>query len=276
MFFQASEMLFKESEKEKIKNTVVGIVGIGGIGCCIVELLTRLGFQNFKLADFDTYSESNLNRQLFATLNTLNKNKALVGKERILSINPNAKVETFETGIDLSNVRDFCRDLDILLPQADKESAKIILHKAAQEFRIPTIEASRCSIKESRWKISSTLYDYKLDIESNNYFENHHEDYKDVAFSELNQENLDYYDQRIAVFKQHLYVDLALNSPKLFSPTMEKENLMKKIQSDANFSNHTVCSVIANSAGCLAATMVLRYILGCCPKKIEQDLMYSS
>ncbi len=73
---------------EILEKSKVAVFGVGGVGSYAVECLARAGIGSITLVDDDVYSETNLNRQLYATLGTLGKPKTDVAKERILSINP--------------------------------------------------------------------------------------------------------------------------------------------------------------------------------------------
>ena len=77
----------------KLANARVAIFGIGGVGGYVAEALSRSGVSSFALIDKDVVSESNINRQIIATYNTIGQSKCEVMKDRILSINPNAKVD---------------------------------------------------------------------------------------------------------------------------------------------------------------------------------------
>ena len=85
--------LLNEDQINKIQNAKVCIVGIGGVGSVATETLARCGIGNFILCDFDTVAKSNINRQIIANQNTIGRFKVDVAKEKILEINPNAKVE---------------------------------------------------------------------------------------------------------------------------------------------------------------------------------------
>ncbi len=93
--FCRTKILIGDEGLEKLKNTKVAVFGVGGVGSFVVEALARAGVGCFVLIDKDQVSLSNINRQLIATHKTIGKLKVDVAKERILSINPEAKVETF-------------------------------------------------------------------------------------------------------------------------------------------------------------------------------------
>ena len=97
--FYNSALLFSQESMEKLKNAKIALAGLGGIGSITLEMLVRSGIENFKIADYDKYSKENLNRQLFATVDTIGKNKALVAKERMLKINPSCNIEVFKDGV---------------------------------------------------------------------------------------------------------------------------------------------------------------------------------
>ena len=108
--FIRSQAVFGEEGQLKLNNSHVAVFGLGGVGSYAVEALVRAGVGEFTLVDNDVYSTSNLNRQLYATINTVGKLKTEVAKARILEINPLAKVNVInkfvldgnDDGIDFS------------------------------------------------------------------------------------------------------------------------------------------------------------------------------
>ena len=90
--FQRTEMLIGKEALEKLFKAHVAVFGVGGVGGYVVEALARAGVGALTLVDHDVISESNLNRQILATHDTIEKRKVEVAKERILSINPDCKV----------------------------------------------------------------------------------------------------------------------------------------------------------------------------------------
>ena len=84
-----------ESEQEKLKNASVFIAGIGGMGGAALMNLVRAGIGSIIFADFDTFEVSNLNRQLFADIDGVEKGKVEYSIEKIKKINPEIKIETY-------------------------------------------------------------------------------------------------------------------------------------------------------------------------------------
>lgn len=91
--FSRTQLLFGAENMEKLKNARVAVFGIGGVGGYVVEALVRSGVGAFVLIDDDKVCLTNLNRQIIATRKTVGKYKTEVMKERILEINPEARVE---------------------------------------------------------------------------------------------------------------------------------------------------------------------------------------
>ena len=130
--FERTIALFGEEKFEKLKNSKILIFGIGGVGGYTVEALARAGIENFCLVDGDDVAESNINRQIIATTKTIGKPKVEVMKERILEINPDAKVETKKMFYLPENSREIdFEKFDYIIDAIDTITAKLdIIEKA--------------------------------------------------------------------------------------------------------------------------------------------------
>lgn len=90
--FSRTAALLGEDALLKLNQSTVAVFGLGGVGGQVVESLARAGIGTLILIDHDTVSESNLNRQVIALQSTIGRKKTAVMKERILNINPSARV----------------------------------------------------------------------------------------------------------------------------------------------------------------------------------------
>lgn len=133
-------MLYIDKEcAKKVRNTVVAISGLGGVGAITVELLARWGIKRFRLLDMDRYEPSNLNRQLFATSQTLGQYKVDVSADRIKQINPFAKIEmAIRERVTNENVHKFIKGADIIIQNADNPSCKLF-YLSAREHKVPLV-----------------------------------------------------------------------------------------------------------------------------------------
>ena len=125
--------LFGENNLEKIKNAHILLVGIGGVGSFCFETLIRCGVENITVIDFDTYEESNLNRQLYATLDTLGKKKIDTALARAKSINENVNINVLDTFLDFNSDFDFS-SYDYIIDACDSVPAKANLIINAKKY----------------------------------------------------------------------------------------------------------------------------------------------
>lgn len=110
----------------KVKNAVVGIAGLGGLGSNVAVSLARLGIGKLILADFDRVEASNLNRQQYFTRHIgIKKTKAL--KELIKEINPFVEIETRDIFLDKDNVLDCFKEVEIIVEAFDNPESKATL-----------------------------------------------------------------------------------------------------------------------------------------------------
>ncbi len=140
--FSRTELLLGMEGLEKLKQAKVAVFGIGGVGGYVVEALVRSGVGHFVLVDSDTVSISNLNRQIIATQDTIGKYKTEVMKERILSINREAKVEIYNCFFLPDNKEDFdFSSYSYVVDAVDTVTAKIELIMQAQKAGVPIISS---------------------------------------------------------------------------------------------------------------------------------------
>ena len=134
--FDRSIGLLGEDNFNLIQNKVIAIFGLGGVGGTALEALARTGFNHFILVDFDKVDPSNLNRQILYTQKDIGRNKVDAAKERILSINPRALIETYYLK---AQDFDFNQKIDFIVDAIDDVNGKLFILSKAQEKDIPFI-----------------------------------------------------------------------------------------------------------------------------------------
>ncbi|HET9731065.1 MAG TPA: ThiF family adenylyltransferase [Acidimicrobiales bacterium] len=105
--------LLTEDEWTRVRKARVGIGGLGGCGSNHLLALTRMGFENFVVADPDVFDLSNLNRQAGASLSTLGQAKVEVMRRMVLDINPNASVTVWPEGLEPRSIPGFVAQADV-------------------------------------------------------------------------------------------------------------------------------------------------------------------
>ncbi len=142
MMFQRTELLLGKECLEKLKKSHVIVFGIGGVGGYVVEALTRVGIQEITVVDFDTIDITNLNRQIIATQKTVGNYKVDAIKERILSINPSVKVNTYRELFSEETSTIFFNDetkYSYVVDAIDLVKHKIKIIEMSKERKIPVI-----------------------------------------------------------------------------------------------------------------------------------------
>ena len=139
--FTRTEKLIGKENVERIHTKKVAIFGLGGVGSFVMEGLARAGIENFILVDKDEIDITKLNRQIIATHKTIGKPKVEVAKNRILEINPNARVEIFQEFFMPETQGILDDTIDYIVDCVDTVTAKIELVVRANEMDIPIISS---------------------------------------------------------------------------------------------------------------------------------------
>ena len=138
--FSRTKMLIGEKALEKIIDSHVIVFGLGGVGGGVIEALARAGVGKLTLVDFDSVSESNINRQLIADISTVGTLKTDAARARIKLIDPDIEVVThnlFYSDENASEV-DFS-GADYVVDAIDSVRSKIAIIVRAQRENIPVI-----------------------------------------------------------------------------------------------------------------------------------------
>lgn len=142
-------LLFGEEKIERLEKAHVLIVGVGGVGSYVAELLCRAGIGKITLVDGDTVQASNINRQLPALQSTVGREKVDVVAERLKQINPN--IELFLRPIFIKD--DIIPDLfdeanfSFVIDAIDTLSPKCYLIMEAFKRNIPIVSSMGAGAK---------------------------------------------------------------------------------------------------------------------------------
>ena len=135
-------MLLGEEALKKLATMRVAVFGVGGVGGYVVEALARSGVGALDLIDKDVVDETNINRQIIATLDTVGRPKVDVAEERVHSINPDCVVRKYQC-FYLPETRcnfDFS-EYDYVVDAIDTVTGKLALIQQAKEAGVPVISS---------------------------------------------------------------------------------------------------------------------------------------
>lgn len=128
--------------QEKLKNAKILVVGAGGLGSPVLYYLAAAGVGTIGIADFDTVTISNLNRQILYTSEDIGKRKVDLAYEKILKLNPNISVIKHYNRIDIDNVEEIIRDYDVIIDATDNFSIRYLLSDCCYFMGKPIIEGA--------------------------------------------------------------------------------------------------------------------------------------
>lgn len=129
-----------EAEQERLKAARVFVCGAGGMGGSAIMTLIRAGVGHLILADLDGFEVSNLNRQLFATLDSVDRHKAHATRDQCLRINPEAQIEVLEADW-AKEVERLVGTSDVVINGTDDLGATLLLYRAARTLGRYVIDA---------------------------------------------------------------------------------------------------------------------------------------
>lgn len=145
--YECNVPMFGLEGQRTLLESHVAVVGCGGLGGYCVELLARSGVGQITLIDGDVFEESNLNRQILATLDTLKRNKAEIAAKRVQDINPAVSTNVFSVFADRTNLSSILRHVpdspcQMVIDAVDSIPGKRMLAYCCSRMNIPMIHGA--------------------------------------------------------------------------------------------------------------------------------------
>jgi len=128
-----------EAECVTLQNKRVLVVGCGGLGGHIIDMLARIGLGSLRVVDGDVFEASNLNRQLLSEVPLLGVKKAKAAAEHIRRVNPDIDAESVEEFMTVENAQRLIADCDIVMDALDNVPSRKILAAVCGEAGIPYV-----------------------------------------------------------------------------------------------------------------------------------------
>ena len=136
--YQMNMGILNKQDLNRLQTIEVVVVGLGGLGGNVVNQLVRLGVKRLTLVDFDVFSESNLNRQLFSNTSNIGQSKVDVISQELKKINPDLYLKIFRKRVqDITDISG-----DYLIDCVDNIETKIYLAKLSKQLGIPLLHGS--------------------------------------------------------------------------------------------------------------------------------------
>ena len=121
--------------QKKILSAKVLVVGAGGLGCPVIEFLTRAGVGTLGIVDYDKVNLSNLHRQSLYQKSDIGKSKVLIVKKKINSINSYTKVQSYNLKLNNINFKRIINKYDYIVDGSDNFKTKFLLNDFCLKYK---------------------------------------------------------------------------------------------------------------------------------------------
>lgn len=132
-------------ENEVLRKSKVCVVGCGGLGGYIIEMLVRIGVGEITVIDNDVFDETNLNRQVLSDEDNIGKRKAFVAKTKMEKINSGVKINPVFEYLDRSNAKKLLKDHQVIIDALDNIPSRLILQTTANFLKLPMVHGAIAS-----------------------------------------------------------------------------------------------------------------------------------
>jgi molybdopterin/thiamine biosynthesis adenylyltransferase len=122
--------------------STAAVIGLGGLGGLLSDLLARAGVGCLVLVDGDTFSDHNLNRQLLCDESNLGQSKASVAESHVRAVNGSVETRAFQTFLDESNAREILSGCTLAIDALDSNGARRVLRHACRDLGIPMVHGA--------------------------------------------------------------------------------------------------------------------------------------
>lgn len=126
----------------KLLTSSVAVVGAGGLGGSVIELLARAGVGRLNVIDHDVFSDSNLNRQILCNMSVLGEAKVDAAAKRVAGINPSVEVTPYAVEADESNILNMIEGCQVVVDALDNIRSRMSLEKISKEMGLPVVHGA--------------------------------------------------------------------------------------------------------------------------------------
>lgn len=152
---ERTELLLGQDKLQRLSDSTVAVIGLGGVGAYAVEMLARAGVGHMVLLDCDVVSLTNKNRQLLALDSTIGKLKTEVISPRLKDINPGIQIDVISEYLTEENVSALLggRKIDFLVDAIDTLAPKLNLIAYCVHSGIPLVSSMGSGAKYDITKV---------------------------------------------------------------------------------------------------------------------------
>lgn len=140
--YDRNMLCLSPEENDSLRHKTVAVVGCGGLGGNIIEMLGRLGVGKIIAVDGDVFDDTNLNRQILSHMENLGKPKALEAWKRMKLVNPDIELLPVYNRIDESNATTILQNAMVVVDAMDNVTGRLILQEACEKLNVPLVHGA--------------------------------------------------------------------------------------------------------------------------------------
>lgn len=134
--------MLSPEENDKLKHCKVCVIGCGGLGGYVIELLGRLGIGHITAVDGDVFDETNLNRQLLSSESVLGNSKALEAEQRMKLVNSEVELKPIFAFLTEENCNEIIGGHDVVVDALDNMTTRRMLESHCESLKIPMVHGA--------------------------------------------------------------------------------------------------------------------------------------
>lgn len=233
---ERTKLLLGEEKNERLRQSHVLVVGLGGVGAYAAEMIARAGVERLTIVDADVVSPSNINRQLVALHSTIGQPKAEILAKRLRDINPDIQLTVIQEYIKdeaTDNLLDREPRYDFVVDAIDTLAPKVNLIKGCIDRNIPLVSSMGAGAKTD-----------PILVEIKDIGKSHHCPLAHMLRKRLHK------------------VGVRSGFPVVFSPEAVREGSMILCEEQNKKSNVGTISYMPAVFGCTCASVTIRTLLG--------------
>jgi len=142
--YARNQKRLSSADQVKLLASHVAVIGLGGLGGTVTEILARIGIGRLTLVDGDLFDDSNLNRQLLSSTELLGTPKALAAEARVKAVNPAVQTRAVSSFLTARNGTDLLSSADIAVDCLDSITDRFVLETACKQLEIIMVSAAIC------------------------------------------------------------------------------------------------------------------------------------
>ena len=140
--YARNQRSFSLDDQIALLNANVAVIGLGGLGGVVTEILARIGIGGLTLVDGDSFEDSNLNRQFLSTREGIGQRKAEAAEKRVAAINASVEVIVHDRFLDRENGKKLLTDIHLAVDCLDNLPARFWLESACKSRGCPLVSAA--------------------------------------------------------------------------------------------------------------------------------------